>query len=410
MSEPLSGEVVDPRAQAAAIVKRAFSGRVVEYVGTRNPDEWLSQAGRDLVLEGQPKSTRDTYRARYWPWVRWCAETKRQHLPATEESVIEFIESCWRRIGRYGRPWAPRTVRLTLDVISVAHREALRPERDQSGRALRGWVSPTKAKAVHDALRGYKRRWEAAGHRPDKAYAPSQDEVEALVETCDVRSPTGLLHALVLSMTYDAGFRRGELVARNWPDVEVHVRDETNVDTEDHLVIHIAFSKTDQAGDGDAVVLYAHPDHSATTCPVRLFLAWRRLLVERGLPLEGALLRTVLSPGSPPKDGSPRKGKVTTGRLPAEALETILRLAAQRSGLNVTRPGERPRHIAPHGLRAAAITAASEDDTVSPAAIFEHFRFSKDSPVALRYMRYGRKKSQNPMRRAWVRRGVKGQS
>ena len=407
----IEGEVATPQSDARGIVARAFSsarpltGRVAQHSVSRNPDEWMSQAARDLILDGVPANTDRTYRSRWKIYVQWCGGTKRQHLPATEETVVEFIESLWRRPGRYGRPTAPATVRLFLDVISVAHRNAPRPERDQSGRIIRGYVSPTKSETVRRAFRGYAKRWAAAGHRPDKAHAFSMAEVEAMVATCDVRSPTGLLHALVLSLTYDAGFRRSEATAINWPDVELRVADEnTVVGREDHVIVHVPMSKTDQAGEGDEVVLYAHPEEAAVTCPVRLMLSWRAMLRTREIPLQGPVLRTVLSPGSPPKDGTPRKGKITGDRLPDEALERILQLAAARSGVDEAREGERPRHIAPHGLRAGAVTAAAEDETVSPASIFEHFRFSKKSPVALGYMRHGRRKSQNPMRRAWVRR------
>jgi integrase len=400
----VEGEVVGGSRDA---VVRPLQGKIVQYSVARDPDEWVSQATRDLALDGVPETTQRTYRGRWKVWVAWCAETRRQHLPAVEESVAEFIESCWRRTGRAGRPWSPSTVRLCLDVIAVAHRNAARPERDQYGRTLRGYESPTRSQLVKDALRGYRRRYRKAGHRPDKAHAFSLAEVEALIATCDVRSPYGLLHALVLALTVDAGFRRAEVVAINWTDVEVYVEDEARVvGGEDFLRVHVPESKTDQAGEGDDVVLYAHPADSAGSCPVRLFLAQRRLFRERDIPLTGALLRTVLSPGSAPADGSPRKGKITETRLPAEALERILAKAAAAAGVDRVPDGERPRHIAPHGLRAAGVTIASEVEGVSTAAIYRHFRFSKKSPVGLGYMRSGAKKSQNPMRKAWATRQV----
>lgn len=380
--------------------------------GRPDPDERLSAATADLILEGVPENTRKTYMIQWKLYVNWCGETGRQHLPATEQTIAEWIAANWHMKGRYGRPRSPASVRLSLAVISVAHKNALRPERDQSGRQLRGYVSPTGTEMVHRALKGYTRRWLQAGHRPDKAHAVTPEELAAMMAVLNPDSPRDVLYGVALTMTFDAGFRRSELVALNWEDVEIQVRDEDRLadadygsnelfPDDDHLLVHVAMSKTDQSGRGDEVSLYAHPAESASTCPVRALLRWRDLLRAVDMTLTGPLARTVWAPGREPADGRAKGGTVTTRRLPGEALERILLKAAARARLYQN--PERRVHLTPHGLRRGAVSLASEEGA-DTAAVYAHFRFSPRSPVGLGYMEHIRKRTHNPIRRAYRRR------
>lgn len=422
--DPVEGELL-PARQASAEVAAAGGGaqppaafvprgRVAQFAGAPDPDERLSQAARDLILDGVPENTQATYRVLWWVYVRWCGDMTREHLPATPETIVEFVNHlATERRGRRGRPLSPATIRSYLAVISVAHTNAPRPERDNEGRRLRGYVSPTKAIEVRRALKGHTRRYLRAGHRADQATALKPWELEAMVATLDVRSPVGLVKAVAFCDTYDAGFRRSELFAVNWEDVEVHVADPDHVRGEDeveeegaadHLVIHVPMSKTDQEGRGDEVVLYAHPQESASTCPVRLTLAWRAMCRAQNVPIEGPMVCVVAHGNKPPRDGSPKRGTITRQRLGGSTFERWCRDAAKDADLTVTE-GERPRRFTPHMFRAGPITRAAELETPLPA-IYEHFRFSKGSPVPLRYMRGAVKRTHNPARRVWRRRAV----
>lgn len=398
------------------VVVRPFgwapTGRLAELAARPDPDEQLSIDAARLVFDGIPKNTRETYARQWWKFVRWCGETYRQEMPATPETVIEYMNHLWRTKGRYGRPTAPRSVQLALAVIAIAHKRARLPERDQSGSHRYGYVPPTVHSNVHAAMRGYTRQWLTAGHRPDTAYPLSPDELKRMVGTLDLRSVVGVFKALVLTVGYDMGFRRSEAAAINVEDIELHIAERHDpaapvfddegqlvlpvFTDDDHMVVHVPQSKTDQSGEGDQVVLYAHPEGDELTCPVRMtlrWLAWRHL---QGIPGEGPFLLVVRTGGPVPADGRPRSGKIQAGqRLGGEAFEDILAYTSRAAGLH-TGTGRR-KHIVPHSLRAGSATSAAEAGA-DTAALNNHYRWSPQGTTAQRYVRAGGKKRLNPVR------------
>lgn len=403
-AEVVDAELVDEPGRAVATWEP--TGRLARYADRPDPDSKLSEAAKQLVLKGVNPRTATTYRAEWWKYVRWCGDHRRQHLPATPETIIEWMHELGTRPGRYStpkkfRPTAPTSVRLSLSTIAVAHRNAKRPEKDSSGRQLVGYVSPTNTEDVRRAFRGYVSDWLKAGHRPDTSYPLRPEELAAMIATLDVRSTRGLMCAALLAVTYDAGFRRSEACAVNHEDIDWQIADRDAVTEDDFIIIHVPMSKTDQSGEGDEVVLYAHPDESAGTCPVRLLHRWVALAAENGHS-SGAVFRRLRSGGPPPKDGRPKKATITAQRLPDDALEEIVAATSKKAGLHDV-PGRR-RHIVPHSLRAGSATAASERGADVPE-LAEHFRWKSTSPTPMKYVRRGRKKSHNPARRVWRKPG-----
>lgn len=407
------------------VVVRPFgwtpTGRLAELAARPDPDEQLSIDAARLVFEGIPKNTRETYARQWWKFVRWCGETGRVEMPASPATVIEYMNHLWRTPGRYGRPTAPRSVQLALAVIAVAHQRVKLPERDGRGEHRYGYVPPTVHPNVRAAMRGYRKQWLTAGHRPDTAYALPPNELAKMVATLDLRSVVGVQKAAILCVGYDMGGRRSELAAINMGDIELHVAappvgDELAwigeyddvvlppITTEDRMIVHVPMSKTDQAGEGAEVVLYAHPDATALTCPVRRtlhWLAWRRA---QNIPDDGPFLLPVLYGGPGPSDGRPRSGKIRAGqRLSGESFEDVLAVAARKAGLN-DGVGKR-KHIVPHSLRAGSATAAAEAGADTPA-LNSHFRWSPNGNTANRYARVGRSRRTNPVRRIWQPREV----
>jgi integrase len=397
------------------------AGRNLEgYAGRRTAGERFTEADVELMLRGVPKNTQLAIRRAWKKVLRFTGEHGFDECPMPVETCVKMIDWCWTQPGRYGRPTSPNTVGHMLWAVTKAHKLARRPD------GVRGYVSPVSSEEVQRAMRGYRNKYASAGHRPDKASPIDPDEQVEMIRTCDVRSPIGLRDALALALLYDGGFRAGELVISDeedgrlgvlFQDVELHAEvdwqavdwrqperievrwpTQENPHGHDRLVIHVPLSKTDQEGDGDEVVLPAHPPRYAFNCPVRLYIAWCALLREREIPLRGTVLKLVLHGGKAPADGRPKRGTVTEAGLVYEALARLYKRAVDAAGLE--NPEGRQRHFVLHGMRAGSAEAAAERGADTPE-LNRHFRWSQFGTTAQRYAARGRKRRQNPARRIW---------
>lgn len=389
----LTGEIIKP-GEGGPPERFVPRGRVAEHADRMDPDDRLSPEAVDLVRAGTPETTRATFESRWRTVLRFQSDTGREVLPMSVATCIELVAWMARECkGRRGRPVAPATIHLTLKTVAVVHNRAKRPELDDQGRALFGYVSPTKHPDVRKALKGYRAKYVAAGHRPDVAYPLTPEQLGAMVATLDLRTPIGVQDAVLLSVGYDMGARRGELPSLDVQDVEV---------SDAEVVVHLRQSKTswDESGEGDLVVLAAHPPESAATCPVRTLRRWLGVLRQAGFTA-GPLFRVVQHSGPPPKDGRPRKATITDRRLGSGRIELVIAQTSKAAGLHV----DGRKQIVPHSLRSGSATAASVAGADVPE-IAEHFRWAKGSPTPMRYIRPGRLRSRNPVRRVWERRPV----
>lgn len=372
--------------------------RLERSAGRPDPDTKLSLEASMMIFDGIPENTRKTHKTQWWKFVSWCGTTGREHLPATPQTVVEWIVELGRRKGRYGRPTAPESIRTSLKTIAAAHRRARRPEVDNRGNPMYGWVSPTVHPDVHNALKGYTKNWLLAGHRPDTAHALTRRELGRMVATIDVRTPMGLCDAALLAVGYDLGGRRVELANLNIGDVAFQVEDWQKVTVDDYMAVTIPMSKTDQRGEGAEVLLFAHPPAAAATCPVRLAKAWIDRQAADG-HVDGAMFKVVRTGGKARQDGQPKTGKILPDRIDGQRVALVVERYAGRAGL-LGGAGAR-RHIVPHSLRAGAATEAGAGGAQAPE-INDHFRWSQNGTTGNRYARLGRRRSANPMRRAWA--------
>jgi integrase len=406
---------------AGAGTDLVIAGRSLEQMAARRTaGERFSDADVELMLRGVAKNTRKALRAAWKRVLRFTGEHGYVECPMPVETCVKMINWCWTQPGRRGRPYSPQVVNHMMWAVTKAHKVAMRPD------GVRGFVTPVDSEEVRRAFRGYRRDYARAGHRPDKASPIEPDEQVAMVRTCDVRSPIGLRDALALAWLYDAGFRAGELVISDeedgmlgvlFQDVELHadvdwdtvdwtrpqdiaVRGATSTtDTSsDRLVIHVPLSKTDTEGDGDEVILPAHPARYAFNCPVRLYIAWIAMLRQRKIPLNGTVLKQVLHGGRPPADGRPKKGKVLAAGLAYDGLARLYGRAIEAAGLDDVEG--RVRRFTLHGMRAGSAEAAAARGADTPE-LNRHFRWSQFGTTAQRYASRGLKRRQNPARRIW---------
>jgi integrase len=396
--------------------------------------ETFSQADYELMERGVRPKTRKTLKE---AWKRVLDFTSGERVaaggtsylevPMPEATCVKMIDWCWLQKGKRGQPYAPATVRGMMWAVTKAHQVARRPD------GTRGYPTPVESVEVRKAYAGYVAKYVGAKHRSHKASPISPEEAIAMIRTCDTRSVIGLRDALAIAFLYDGWFRAGELVEPKefgeeegrfgieFEHVELHVRDaidwaavdwrrpedirlftspeEGDVNRIDHLVVRIPMSKTFKEGDGDEVILPAHPDRYAFNCPVRLYIAWVKLLRELELPRRGPMLRNIRTGNRAPQDGRPKKGTVTEQGLRYVVLAGMYQRWVAAAGIED--PAGAIRHFSLHGMRAGGAEAAADAGADTPE-MNRHARWSQFGTTAQRYAARALKRKRNPARRIWL--------
>lgn len=311
-------------------------------------DASLKPTTRRMIEDSVPPNTRAAY-ARQWDrFVDWCVTEGRSPLPATPETLADFVEHlCADGLG-------PSSIEQAIAVVRTLHR-------------LAGRKGEPDTELARRVLRTHRRERAAAGQRTRKATPAVLAALRSMLDACEPDTAAGLRDRLVLVLGFALMGRRSELAALDLADV---------VETDDGLLVRIAKSKTDQDAQGAevAIVRGQHKD----TDPVRLLRAWRAVLAERGITA-GRLLRSV-----------DRHGRIGEG-LSGDGINRIVRAAAIRAKL------PNAETYTAHSLRAGGATAAYKGG--APVAdIAAHGRWAPNSPVVLGYIRAVDKWTDNPMR------------
>ncbi|MEU7864346.1 tyrosine-type recombinase/integrase [Nonomuraea sp. NPDC049141] len=325
-------------------------------------DSELTDAARARVAGGFAANTSRAYQRDWETFAAWCAAYGRRPLPATPDTVTEYVTHLAATPTRKGTLPAPSTIERALACIQSRHKKA--------GLQL-------NAEFARLALRGYRKERSSAGQRTRKAPPAELTVLRALVDTTDPAAPVGLRDRVVLVLGFALMGRRSELAALDIADLAI---------TEDGLEVTIRRSKTDQDAIGEVVpVPYgSHPE----TCPVRVVRTWLADLETHGVT-DGPLLRAIDRHGR--LSGTPGATMRGTGRMSGDGLNQIVRRAAERAGLKDAHT------YTAHSLRAGGATAAAKAGA-SVSAIARHGRWSEKSPVVHGYIRAVDKWRDNPMR------------
>ncbi|WP_433513683.1 tyrosine-type recombinase/integrase [Nonomuraea sp. CA-143628] len=325
-------------------------------------DRALTEAARARVAGGFAANTSRAYQRDWETFAAWCAVHGRSPLPATPETVTEYVTHLAATPTRKGTLPAPSTIERALACIQSRHKKA---------------GLPLNAEFARLALRDYRRERNSAGHCTRKAPPAELTVLRALVDTTDPVALVGLRDRVVLVLGFALMGRRSELAALDIADLTV---------TEDGLEVAIRRSKTDQDAIGEMVPL-PYGSHSKT-CPVRVIRAWLAMLEAHSV-IEGPLLRAIDRHGR--LSGTPGATMRGTGRMSGDGLNQIVRRAAERAGLKDAHT------YTAHSLRAGGATAAAKAGA-SVSAIARHGRWSDKSPVVHGYIRTADKWRDNPMR------------
>lgn len=334
-SEVVDAELVDPS-----------SNRPVDVYGA--VDRHISEDTTERAQRGVAGSTRRVYGSKWEGFATWCAEHNRTALPATPETLTEYIGHLCR-IGK-----GPATVEQAIATIRSVHKHA----------GHKGHPDTTAALLV---LKDHRRTWALNGGRVRQASVVVIDPLRRMVETCDGGTRSDLRDRAIIVLGFTMMARRSELSALNIADL---------TQTPDGWEVFIRQSKTDQEARGETVAVPygTHPD----TDPVRVVHAWLAALAEYGI-VEGALLRQIN-----------RHGQIR-GRLSGKGISEALVKRARRAVLS------QPERYTAHGLRAGGATAAYRAGA-PVSSITKQGRWSPDSPTVNKYIRAVDRWTENPMR------------
>ncbi len=201
--------------------------------------ETLAQA-REFLRSAKAENTRRSYRADWSHFSAWCEWRGREALPASAETLVFYLTEL-------AATHTAASLTRRISGISQAHQAA-------------GFASPTREAAVRAVMAGIRRSKGTAAKSKKPVLV---DDLERMLAGL----PDNLLgcrdRALLL-VGFAGAFRRSELVALDWEDIEFG---------KEGLTITVRRSKTDPEGQGRKIgVPYGR---TSAHCPVRALEAWR---------------------------------------------------------------------------------------------------------------------------------------
>lgn len=252
------------------------------------------------------RSTARNYSTNWRAFCEWCDLAGRQSLPASAETVALY--TTWRLVDEHVKA---STASRDLAAIADAHRR------------MKGAAVPAMDDA-REVIAGVRRR---RRERPKQKAALRVEDLVALCKGFDLDSVRGVRDRAILVLGFATSLRRSELSALQLSDVRFDG---------EGLVVLVGHSKTDQAGVGRVIGVWA--GRRAVTDPVRVLRMW---ISERGA-WPGPLFTRVSSSDA-------------VLRLPisGEAIADVVKSAVARVGLD-------PVLYAGHSLRSGAVTASAE--------------------------------------------------
>ena len=291
------------------------------------PSEMLGDV-QHAILQSKSPATLRAYRGKWAAFERWCAEHGTAVFPADPETIASYLVVLGAKGVRVP------TIRQALAAIAWRHEM--------------GGVSPlpTKAPMVKAAMAGITR---SIGGKIEKKRPMIADITKVAASHVD-DGPKGIRDRALLLLGFGGAFRRSELSALNIQDLNF---------SDAGLDVHIARSKTDQAGEGVTVSVV----RGGMACPVEAVQAWVDLLGAE----EGPLFRQV-----------GRWGDVR-GRMSGEAVALVVKDHAARAGFD-------PRDFGAHSLRAGFITSAAERG--APVSRIRDVSRHKSVDVLMGYVRH----------------------
>lgn len=227
--------------------------------------------------------------------------THRGAIPATAEQVARYLVD-------HAAVLSTATLARRLVSIRVTH-------------LGRGFPDPTRSELVRLTFRGIRRKH---GQSQRRVAALTFSDLSAIIPALG-QSAKDLRDAAILLVGFAGAFRRSELVAMEYRQIEIG---------EHGAVVQISRSKTDQEGRGRTVLIARVPGR---LCPVAALNRW--------------LLRAGIT-GGPVFRALTKSGNVHEARISPAAIASIVKERVRRIGRD-------PSQYSGHSLRAGFVTEAA---------------------------------------------------
>jgi len=328
-------------------------------------DRALSDAAREAIMAGVPESTRRAYESDWSAFAAWCAEHGRVALPATAETLTEYVTHLTLTpSARTGRPLAPSSIERALAAIRTMH--------NASG------ARPPETKAARKVLSGYRERLALSkdpAARVRKAEPAEPDTLRAMLATLDRETLAGKRDAALLILGYACAARISELAALDIADIR---------ETHEGLLVTVYRKKVKQFT--EVAVPYGRVP---ATCPVRAVRAYLAALAEVGRT-SGPLFIRIDRHGrvAPPMRRGGQLIGDPTGRMTPEAIADVVARIADRAGLH----GRWTGHSLRRGFATAARRAGAKLERIG-----RHGGWADGSRALLGYLEDGDRWEDNPV-------------
>lgn len=321
-------------------------------------DTTLTELAQAAIDASMPAGTRSKYEKWWRDFIAWCERTGRTPLPATAETIANYITYLFsERVVEAGR--SKGQTGLSLSTISQA-RWAIAKAHELAE------VELPSLKKSRKAIRGYKNALAEAKDprlRPQKAVAATADILQKLADAPQAPGLTGLRDRCMLLMWYSLGARASEIITVNLEDV---------TEMPGGLLVALYRKKTDD--DGEVAIPVQH-----ASLTVEAFRAWRDALAGLGRTSGPLFVRLWRHCSWAPEDVvvQPAPGKAPDSRLTIKGAEYVLKQAFQRAGLGSDWSG----HSMRRGFATAARLAGHDNITIA-----KQTGHQPGSPVLLGYM------------------------
>jgi len=301
-------------------------------VAVKAADRELSAEATTAIGRGVPEATRAAYSGDWGRFERWCADKGRTALPATPETVAEYITHL-----TWGQGKAIGTADRAMSSIRVMHGVAALPKPELTG--------------ARKVLAGYADHLARIGDpkaAPRRAAAADLPALRAMLSVLDRATLVGKRDAALLLLGFKLAARESELVAMDLEHVTPHPQG---------MEVRLYRGKTRKLQ--ELAVKFGKNDD---TCPVRAFRAWARALAEHGrtsgpvfvrIDKHGNLAVAMTRHGRPIGDPA--------GRLTTRAIDPIIASAARAAGLSPEDVEREFPHWSGHSLRRGFATAAHHE-------------------------------------------------
>lgn len=267
------------------------------FSGTQQAREVVLPANvRDYILAALSENSRRAYRIDLDQFIAWGGS-----VPTSPEVVAQYLAA---HAGQH----AIATLSRRLVSIGKAH-------------TTQGYPSPVDSDLVRATLRGIRHTHGSA----QRQVAPAEKE-DVLSMVARLTGIKGMRDKALLLLGFAGAFRRSELVSLCVADIEP---------AKQGAVIHLRFSKTDQAGQGRKVAI---PFARGAVCPV--------LSLQKWLEVSGITNGPIFRPVN-------RHGLVADVALSAQSVALVIKQRAKAVGLD-------PDLYAGHSLRAGLVTSAAK--------------------------------------------------